>query len=147
MKKLSLFAVIIALATSVSGQRLQTALLAERTAAGTQFGALLLYETKKQRGLGVFYQAPVPALKEKTLNENFSGIYLQVPLARSPRLLVSGTMRGGFVSGQYVVVVPGLETRVDLGKKIAAGFGSSVRMGYPSFSARLIVKIIQLGKS
>lgn len=147
MKKLFLFVAILALSASVNGQRLQTALLTERTVAGPQYGALVLYENKKQRGFGIFYQAPLPALKEKILRESFSGIHLQMPLAKCPRLLVAGTVRAGFVTSRYFVVAPGVETRIDMGKKMAAGFGSSLRMGYPSFSAFLVVKIIQLQKS
>jgi hypothetical protein len=112
----------------------------ETTVAGSQSGVTIMYEAKKGFGIGGFYQRDIqPSRELKTLN-TFYGGQIQAPLVKSERLMLSAVLRGGFVN-QFVVVVPGLETQINIRKRLGVAIGSSLRMNYPAFSAKAVLKL------
>jgi hypothetical protein len=113
----------------------------EYTVAGPQYGASTMFESKKQLGAGVFYQMDVNMPGEKTEKDTFYGAQLQLPFAKSEKLSFFGTIRGGMVNDKFIVIVPGLETRIHVGKRMAVAFGMSMRMNYPAVSGKVICKI------
>jgi hypothetical protein len=119
-------------------QKLLTSTYAEYTVTGVQYGGAATYATDRQWGVGIFYQS---SLRVTESYNKYYGILLQVPIVRTPQLLLTGTLRTGIVNDQFLVIVPGLETRIELNKKIAVAFGMSVRMNYPAISSKFIVKL------
>lgn len=139
--KTALIIILLALIGSrANGQSLLTAAYAEYTVSGVQYGGTATWATERQWGAGIFYQSSLRTTENSNIKEYY-GLMLQVPIVRTSQLLLTGTLRSGIVNDQFLVVVPGLETRMELGKKIAVAFGMSVRMNYPAVSSKFIVKL------
>ncbi len=122
-------------------QNLMIGTQAERTVAGYQYGGSLLYETSKQWAYGGFYQTAFSKPNESTPQNLFYGIHIQVPLVTSERLSFFATFRGGLVNKQFAAVIPGLETRISISKRLSLAVGMSMRMSYPAISSKLIIKL------
>jgi hypothetical protein len=140
MKTIVLTSLLVLSQTLLFSQQVMLSVQTEYTVAGAQYGASSMYETKKLLGGGVFYQTDVKAPAEGLAKNTYYGVQVQVPLAKAERLNFFGTLRGGLVNEKFVVVVPGLETRINAGKHFAVSFGMSLRMNYPAVSSKLTWK-------
>ncbi len=140
MKTTLIIFLLALIGSKANGQRLLTAAYAEYTVAGVQYGGMATWATERQWGAGIFYQSSLQTTENSNIKKYY-GLMLQVPIVRASKLLLTGTLRSGIVNDQFLVIVPGLETKVDLGKKIAVAFGMSVRMNYPAVSSKFIIKL------
>jgi hypothetical protein len=122
------------------GQNLVVSVQAESTVAGPQYGPTVMYESKNAFGIGAFFQQNALPSRETGQISSFYGSHLQVPLVRDSKILFFAVLRGGIANKQFVVIVPGVETRLNVTKRLATGLSASMRMGYPALSARLILK-------
>jgi hypothetical protein len=113
----------------------------EYTVAGHQYGASVGYESKNQWGVSAFFQQEILAKDEPFEKDSFYGLHLQAPLAKTPKVSFFAALRPGVVNDKFVVVVPGLETRIALSKRICVAAGMAIRMSYPCMSSRLLFKI------
>lgn len=130
------------LSTIAYGQNIVVSAGAEKTVAGNQYGGSLMFETKSSWGAGAFYQAGITRDNgEGYLKNPFYGIALQAPIARSQRISFCGLLRTGMVNEKYLVVVPSLETRIQITPKAGVAVGAGLRSGYPSLSAKLFIKL------
>lgn len=120
---------------------LVTAIQLEYTITGPQYGTAVMYETQKQWGAGVFYQVGSGLSDEIVTKDQFYGAQLQVPLVRTERISFFTALRGGLVNERFLVVVPGLETRINVGRRIGVSFGMSLRKSYPSVSSKFAFKL------
>jgi len=136
-----IFLLVAASITLSYGQDLVTSLQVESTVAGFQAGGTVQYETKKLWAFGGFYQRSTARSAEHREVNTFFGARLQVPLVNCERMALFGIMRTGFANEKFFVVVPGLETRINFGKRCGVGLGIGMRMNYPSISSRFIVKL------
>lgn len=140
----SILSVIFIVVNSLwaGAQHMALSVTTEYTVAGHQYGASLMYETSKQWGLGTFYQGEFYNYSESSLKKDvFYGVVAQAPLVQCSKLAFFGNLRAGFVNKNFFVLVPGLETRLSMSKRLALGFGMSMRMSYPSVAARVVVKL------
>lgn len=128
--------------TSVSGiaQDLILGALGEYTVSGPEVGAVVMYESRKAMGIGVFYQQGTSE-KEQGFQSTFYGALIQVPLVNAERILFSGILRGGMINREFFFVTPSLETKLNVRKKWALVFGMGVRKGYPSLSGKIVHKL------
>lgn len=144
MKKVLSIVSVILLLTTVSAKAQGILLFpqTEKTVAGYQYGAALLAENKKLWGIGAFYQAGINSQGEMQPKDPFYGVMISAPVMKTDKVSFFGTLRAGFVNEDYAVVVPGLETRLSVTNRIGASFGMGLRMGYPSVSGKLFIKIL-----
>lgn len=140
-KAVVLAVLFILLNTSSFGQRMTIGLHSEHTVAGVQYGAVTGIESKKQFGVGVFYQMDMKTPLEAEKKNTLYGIYLNAPLVKCDKLSFFGTLRGGLANEKFAVIIPGLETRINVGKRMAVAFGMSMRMNYPSVTSKVILKV------
>lgn len=114
----------------------------EKTVKGHQYGGLLLLETVKFWGAGIFYQAEISRdTDERKFDNPFYGVTLQAPIVSSQRILFGAWMRMGLVNDRFFVVVPSLETRISITPKAGVSIGAGLRYGYPSLSAKINFKL------
>ncbi|HEY4654287.1 MAG TPA: hypothetical protein VIH22_07220 [Cyclobacteriaceae bacterium] len=114
----------------------------ECTVAGSQHGATIQFESRTLWGLGIFYQAELGNGHETYIpKDTFLGMLVQAPLATAKRISFFAMLRAGFVNENFVVLVPGLETRVHISPRFGTAFGMSMRMGYAAVSGKLFVKV------
>lgn len=134
---------LFSLAVFAAGaQEIVTYLQTELTVAGSQFGSSFIYETKSKWGVGVFYQSEIKSSPEQVPSkETFMGFVGQAPLAKSKRITFLGHVRAGLANNQFVVVIPGLETKLNITPRFGTSFGMSMRMGYPSLSCKVFVSL------
>lgn len=132
--------VVLTFSTICFSQQMKIAFLAEQTVGGPQYGMATGWETKNLFGLTAFYQIDAKVPVEGGEKNTFYGAQLQLPISKSDKLAFFGTLRGGLVNDKFAVVVPGLETRLNVTKRIALAFGMSIRMNYPSLSGKAIFK-------
>ncbi|HYC86465.1 MAG TPA: hypothetical protein VEB86_14630 [Chryseosolibacter sp.] len=141
MRTLIVLLILTVVSTTSRGQHMWLSMLSEYTIAGPQYGAAILMETNKKLGAGLFYQADIQSPAEVKTNNTFYGLQLQIPLAKSEKINFFGTVRGGLVNDKFAVIVPGVETRINAGKRLAVGFAMSMRMNYPSVLGKLTYRI------
>lgn len=142
MKAYFLLATFVLLCPAVQAQNLVVQTESEYTVAGMQHGGSLQYETASQWALGFFYQAEFEIADEaQQPGSAFLGARLQAPLAKTQRMSFFAILRGGLINDNFVALVPGLETRVHIGRRFGTAFGMSMRMGYASISGKLFVKM------
>src|SRR5689334_20883945 len=91
----------------------------EKTVAGNQYGTSLLIETSRLWAVGVFYQASLGRVGSESLvySDPFYGMVFQAPLVKNDRLSFFATLKTGLVNDDFYVMVPSLETRIDLSRQ------------------------------
>lgn len=142
MKKVILMLVIGFLGkVSIQAQQLVLSPTAERTVAGFQYGSMLMFQTKKQWGLGGFYQQSLQTLGEGETKKTFYGIIVNAPIMRADRMNFFLHTRMGVVDRYFLVLVPGLETELKVSKRFTFSLDTSVRMSYPAAAMRVSFKI------
>lgn len=122
-------------------QDLVTSLQLEYTVTGPQYGASLMYETGKLWAFGGFCQQAATTSDDDASKDRFYGAALQAPLVRSKKLSFLLLFRSGFVNEKFFVIIPGLITRIDLGKRLALSTGMTLRKSYPALSSKLSLKL------
>ncbi|MBI3220042.1 MAG: hypothetical protein HYZ44_11050 [Bacteroidetes bacterium] len=126
------------MAGEVYAQPLKAAIGIEKTVAGTQYGFGLVLQSKRHWQWGGFYQASLNYTRDGgQLVNPFYGITLSAPLAKADRLTFYANARCGVVNEIFIAVVPGLETELQLSKKISFSALMSVRMSYPSAQLKM----------
>lgn len=141
MKRLITAATLLLLSTFAIGQKMVVGLELEYTVTGAQFGNSILYESKKQWALGAFYQSGIATTDDRSEKDRFYGAQMQFPLIKADRLSLLGSLRTGLVNDKFFVAVPGLETRINLGKHFGVAFIMSARKAYPAVATKLIVRL------
>lgn len=127
---------------AAEAQTLWVAPVFERTVAGNQYGAMLMYKTKKQLGIGTFYQTTVMRTADSLQKTNpFYGMKLTVPLVSTKKIVFHANIRCGMVNQVFWVVAPALETEIKLTRSINFSAMMGVRMTYPSSSLSISIKL------
>jgi hypothetical protein len=141
MKKL-FFILFSIVSTIASGQDIVLSAGAEITVIGNQYGGSLTFETKKYWAAGAFYQTGITLDNgEGKLKYPFYGIALQAPIVRTEKISFVAVIRTGLVNEKFLAVVPSLETRIHVTPKAGISVGAGLRSGYPSFSAKLFIRL------
>jgi hypothetical protein len=139
--KTTLIIIFSLLALGIKAQHVMIVTGAEKTVAGMEYAATLLVETSRLWGVGSFYQTGLSRENaEGTLQQKniFYGMVFQVPVVKADRMAFLFNLRSGFVNQHFLVVVPSVETRMQMSKKIGIAIGTGFRMGYPSISGKLM---------
>lgn len=140
MRLIFVFLLFIAALSTACAQALYSSVQAEYTVSGVEFGGGILAASGKGYGMGMFYQSSsvnTPELHKSS----FYGLEFQAPLAKSPNLSFYANVRAGLTANRFAVIAPGLETQVTLTRRISLGFRMGLRMNYPSFSGKIMVKL------
>jgi hypothetical protein len=114
----------------------------EKAVGGNQYGSQLLFEAKNKWSFGGFYQTSLQLHPDggQTLNA-FYGFAINAPLVKSDKINFYFNVRGGVVNRQFLVVVPGLETKLKISKRLGVSALMSVRMTYPSASLKIYITL------
>ena len=127
-------------AVSANAQHIMLVPIIEKTVAGNQYGSQVQFETKSQWSFGGFYQTSWQQTAEGTQALNpFYGVAINAPLAKSDRLNFYFNLRGGIVNQHFLVVAPGLETKLKISRILSVSALTSVRMTYPSASLKIYI--------
>jgi len=137
---------VIILSTLVSGlyaQNISFSTGLEKTVVGTELNVASGYVTKNNWSLGVFHQTKIMnAQMENTGNKpgsSWYGLYINAPLANTKKINVLFQLRTGLSEGKFIVVVPAVETHINLSNSISVSLGTSIRYTYPAFSLKTYV--------
>ncbi len=141
----SLFIALLTLfGTQLYSQNLSFSSGLETTVAGTELHLSSGYNTKKNWGMGAFHQSK---LANKSLesgntkpNDDWYGLYINAPIANTKKINVFFQIRTGINENKFIVVVPSIETNLNLTKIISLSFGSSFRYSYPAFSFKTNIR-------
>jgi hypothetical protein len=126
---------------TIKAQELVVAILAESTVAGPQYGGTLAFELKNKLGIGAMWQTELSRESETAIPHQLYGGYIQVPIAKSEKIALLANVRVGFSDEKYLVVIPGLETRLSITKRLGVAFGMGMRMNYPAISGKIFTTI------
>ena len=142
-KSLAIVSLVLIVNLYGNAQDLVLQLGAEKTVSGNQFDASAGVELKKLFALGGFYQSDLK--KQSTEGSSaagytFYGLFMQLPIVKCERIAFFANIRAGLAEHRFLVMVPALETRYEITPRYGVGFGSSIRMGYPSLYGRLFIK-------
>lgn len=114
----------------------------EKTVSGWQYGGALGFRTKYQWNFGAFYQQDVMIQPDRgAQRSNFYGLTINMPIAKSDKLVFCFNSRLGLANRHHFVLVPGLETEVNLSKHFSLSALMAVRMSYPSAALKVNVKL------
>jgi hypothetical protein len=126
---------------TLKAQELVVAIQAESTVAGPQYGGTLAFELKNTIGIGAMWQTELSRKSEATIPHQLYGGYIQLPISKSKKLALLANLRVGFSDDKYLVVIPGLETRLSITKRMGVAFGMGIRMNYPAISGKIYTTI------
>jgi hypothetical protein len=142
MKKIVLILSFALFSVAAGAQNLWVAPVFEKTVAGNQYGALLMFKTKKQLGIGAFYQTTVMRTADGLQKTDpFYGMKLNVPLVSAKKIVFYANIRCGIVNQVLWVVAPALETEIKLTQSISFSAMMGIRMAYPSSALSISVKL------
>ncbi|MBL0745823.1 hypothetical protein [Chryseolinea lacunae] len=114
----------------------------ESTIAGVQVGASVSYLSKREFSLGVFFVKSASRSDAwSTPHVVFYGVHTAVPLMRTSKIVFSGTFRAGLSNQQFVVVVPGAETRLMTNRRVQLVSSVAWRYGHAALGAALLLKL------
>jgi hypothetical protein len=116
--------------------------MAEKTIAGYEYGSSLTYRVKPLFAFGGFYQASIGRESERmTVNNPFYGILVSAPLRKCDQMNFYANTRIGLVNQNFMVIVPGIETEIQIFKTISLGIGMSMRKGFLSANTNIKMKL------
>lgn len=120
-------------------QNLHVAVGVEKTARRALYGGALMLENRKKFAIGVAYQANIlnEAKKEIRLSDIFYGVAFHAPIAKTEKIDFFATLRVGFVNENFLVALPGLETRIKTWRNLSTIFCMGYRVGYPSLGVKI----------
>ena len=125
-----------------TAQQLVVSPMTEKAVTGWQVGTVIKFQTKGKWALGGFYQTSItPNVEDEKVKDTFYGAAVYAPIVRTNKLVFYINLRGGVVNEKFVAIAPGLETEINLFKNLSLAFGTSVRMQYPSATARINLKL------
>lgn len=132
------FAVTVLVTLDVEAQYLVISPVAEKTVIGWQYGSIVSFQKKSLWSFGVFYQKHfMDAADVATSGNLFYGIMVNAPLVKADKINFYFNTRAGLTNNRFIVVVPGLETELKLGRALSLSTLISVRMTYPSASLKV----------
>lgn len=139
--------IIILLITSfqASAQMMDFVSGLEKTVAGAEGSVSIQYESKHQWRAGVFYQQAVtiPLVQSQEAESPYAwyGVSISVPMAKTEKVSFYGRLRAGYANESFMVLVPSLETKLKISRKISLSVGSSYRLGHTAFSIQTHLKL------
>jgi hypothetical protein len=116
--------------------------MVERTVAGTQYGTVLTYQTSTRWSFGGFYQTTLKQMGDGIQRTDpFYGVVAKAPIARSERMTFLLNGRCGMVNNNFLVIVPAVETEVNISRSFRFSALAGIRMRQPSLAVSLSVKL------
>ncbi len=132
----------ITLFSDLYGQDVSLTAGIEKTVAGTELHFSSGYVSKKNWSLGAFHQMKIKNMAEENTKVNeitatgWYGFYINAPLANTKKINVFFQLRTGISENRFLVVVPSVETNINVSKVISFSVGSSFRYSYPGFTLK-----------
>ncbi len=112
----------------------------EKTVVGTELHFSSGYFTKNNWALGAFHQSKMTSITFESDNRkretSWYGLYINAPLANTKKINVLLQLKTGISENKFIVVVPSIETNINVTKLISVSLGSSFRYSYPAFSLK-----------
>ena len=126
------------------GQGLSVSTGLEKTVAGTELHLSTGYVTKNHWALGAFHQSKMTSFAFEGDNHrsgsSWYGFYINAPLANTKKINVFFQLRTGIIDNRFIVVVPSVETNMNITRLISVSVGSSLRYSYPAFSLKTHIR-------
>jgi hypothetical protein len=144
--KLFIISLFILSFTELAGQDLSFSAGVEKTVAGTEFHVSSGYVTRKNWSLGGFHQMKLERstsediIGSQTSGNGWYGVYVNAPIANTKKINVFFQLRTGISENKFIVVVPSIETNINLSKVISVSIGSSYRYSYPGVSLKTNIR-------
>lgn len=136
------FLIVYFFTQATMAQQLVISPMTEKSVAGWQVGSVIKFQTKGKWSLGAFYQTSLTAnVEDENIKDTFYGAVVYAPLVRTDKLIFYVNLRGGVVNEKFVAITPGIETEINLFKNLSFALGTSIRMQYPSATARINLKL------
>ena len=137
-----LFVLALAGRNLVYSQGMIIAPTVESSFAGIQGGGLVGFTTKKDWINAAFYLTSLhKPVSDKASKVGLYGVMSSLPLVRSSKIVFAVNVRAGVSNSRFLVVMPGVDTRVSIRKKMILIVGSSWRYGHPSINGALSFKL------
>jgi hypothetical protein len=141
-KILFLIMVLMAGSTTLYSQHVIISTGSEWTVGGFEAVVMSGYQTSGKWCYGLFYQKTFRSTVDATANKDvISGGYVQVPIVRCEKIDFLLTQRIGFINRNYLIYIPGLETRLRLSNRLSFSTGLAIRKTYPSLSGKITIEI------
>lgn len=141
MKKIALLTMtLVAVLGTVSGQTISSQIFLEQTVMGLQKGYGIRYQTAKGLGVGVVFQSNGKLTTELGGDSYpFYGIETVIPITKCGNIRFSFSPKIGFVSENYVVAIPQVETEIKVTNFLAVGITTGIRGGEPSAGTKMLI--------
>ena len=143
MKKLLIISVFLLGARfSCSAQTITGQTYLQNTIMGLQRGIGLRVQTDKGLGLGMVYQTNLNR-KSEGLNEDYAfyGIETIIPLTKCGNMRFFFTPKAGFVSEDFFVLIPEVETEIKITNTFSAAITAGIRARESSTGIKLLVHL------
>lgn len=143
MKKLlTILILTVTVQLSGSAQTLSGQAYLQNTIMGLQKGIGLRIQTDKGLGLGMVYQSNLNR-KSEGLNEDYAfyGIETIIPLTKCGNMRFFLTPKAGFVSEDFFVLIPEVETEIKITNTFSAAIIAGIRARESATGIKLLVHL------
>jgi hypothetical protein len=143
MKKLlTILILTVTVQLSGSAQTLSGQAYLQNTIMGLQKGIGLRIQTNKGLGLGMVFQSNLNS-KREGLNEDYAfyGIETIIPLTKCGNMRFFLTPKTGFVSEDFFVLIPEVETEIRITKTFSAAITAGIRARESATGIKLLVHL------
>lgn len=133
---------LLVLGTKASAQRIHFIGFVEQNIIAVQKGVSITSAVGDRIQVGYFFQATHQlSFEQKQSNYPFHGLDLQFRVKNCNSLTLWGGLKTGLVNGQYLAVVPQLNTQVSLTRWLGLGINASYRAGHPALGTSVSFKL------
>jgi hypothetical protein len=142
MKRVFLAILFAGSVLSACSQSIYVSAIGESTVTGLQYGGAIGYRSGSHFQVGGFFQTGrAQSEAEPVTPSRFYGVETVLPVVRSVKIDFALHFRAGLSNDQFVVIVPGLLTVVNVARNFQLGTGLGWRYGKPSVQAQLQFKL------
>ncbi len=142
MKKYSIFLLLLLLVKVSFSQQFSAQAFLQQTVLGAQSGYGIRYQNSKEFGVGILYQNSLKSSKETNQSDYiFYGVETLIPLTKCHKVRLFLTPKIGFVNQVFFVVIPEIETKIEISDRFSTGITAGIRARQSAVGARLIMKI------
>ncbi|MEM9895363.1 MAG: hypothetical protein AAF789_03260 [Bacteroidota bacterium] len=133
---------VASIVRSGNAQKVTIQSYVQHTVMGIQKGFGIRSKLKKGFEVGVAHQANMFSRSE-LLNQRypFTGAEVLVPISQGARMQLYFNTKTGFVNKHFFAVLPEVESRVKIARRIHLGFGAGIRAGQASSSFKILLDL------
>lgn len=147
--KLLFLLIFISILSSLScvAQSMNVAFYYEKNIFNNQYGGIVSWQAAEGFQIGSFYQFSLQQSYEKQISNEFAGGYVNIPLYKSNKLVLSSSIKMGIANRRFIIFVPSIETTFRFNSNFSMVFVGGIRAGNSLIGLKMVFNLFSHGKN